>query len=84
MEIKELEVQVEKGIKHDQKIKFKGEGHHVPEGEVGDIVYVVQIKNHSVFKRKGPHLFIKKTITLKDALCGVEFIVEHLDGRFLL
>ena len=27
---------------------------------------------------------MKKTITLKDALCGVEFIVEHLDGRFLV
>ena len=84
MEIKELEVQVEKGMKHNQKIKFKGKGHHVPEGEAGDIIYVVQIKEHPVFERKGPHLFIKKTITLKDALCGVEFVIEHLDGRFLV
>lgn len=84
MEIKELEVQVEKGMKHDQKIKFKGEGHNVPEGEAGDVIYVVKVKKHPVFERKGPHLFIKKTITLKDALCGVEFVVEHLDGRFIV
>lgn len=84
IEIKELEVQVDKGMKHDQKIKFKGEGHHVPEGEAGDVIYVVQVKEHPVFERKGPHLFMKKTIILKDALCGVEFIVEHLDGRFLV
>ena len=30
-------------MKHDQKIKFKGEGHHVPEGEAGDVFYVVQV-----------------------------------------
>lgn len=84
MEKKELEVQVEKGMKHDQKIKFKGKGHHVPEGEAGDVVYVVQVKEHPVFERKGPHLFMKKTIVLKDALCGVEVVVEHLDGRFLV
>lgn len=84
IEIKELKVQVDKGMKHDQKIKFKGAGHHVPEGEAGDVIYVVQVKDHPIFERKGPHLFMKKTILLKDALCGVEFVIEHLDGRFLI
>ena len=71
-------------MNNNQKIKFKGKGHTAPESESGDIVYVLKVKEHSVFKRKGPHLFMTKLITLKDALCGVEFIVEHLDGRIIV
>jgi len=83
-EVKELKVVVDKGMKQNQKIKFKGKGNHIPEGEPGDVIYVLQVKEHPVFERKGPHLFIKKTIMLKDALCGVEFIIEHLDGRMIV
>lgn len=82
-EVKELKVVVDKGMKHNQKIKFKGKGHHMPESEPGDVIYVLQVQKHHVFERKGPHLFMKKTIMLKDALCGVEFIVEHLDKRII-
>ena len=55
-----------------------------PDTETGDIVFVIQEKEHAVFKRKGEDLFMEHTLTLAEALCGFEFLVNHLDGRQLL
>merc|ERR1712167_177503 len=41
------------------------------------------MKDHATFTRKGPHLFMNKTVTLSEALCGTTFVIEHLDGRKL-
>lgn len=55
-----------------------------PDTETGDIVFVVQLKDHSKFKRKGDDLFIDHSLTLTEALCGFQFALTHLDGRQLL
>jgi len=41
---------------------------------------VVKEKPHNIFTRKGADLFMKKTITLAEALIGFEFKLKHLDG----
>jgi len=55
-----------------------------PDSDPGDIIFVVQQKEHPVFKRKGSDLFYQKTLTLSEALCGFKFAIPHLDGRQLL
>ena len=50
----------------------------------GDIVFVVQEKEHPTFKRKGPDLFLEKDISLVEALCGFQMTVTHLDKRQLV
>lgn len=50
----------------------------------GDVVVVLQMPDHSVFRRDGSNLFYKHTITLLEALTGFTFTVPHLDGRTLL
>ena len=81
---KMLEVHVEKGMKNGAQIKLDGEGDEKPGMLPGDIVFVVREKEHEVFKRKGADLLIQKKITLSEALCGVKFTLNHLDGRELL
>lgn len=83
-EAKVLEVYVEKGMKHGQKIVFSGEADENPGQLPGDIIFVVQQKDHDVFKRKGADLIIEKTITLQEALCGFKWSLTHLDGRILV
>jgi len=39
----------------------------------GDVYLVVHIEPHKVFERKGADLFMKKKITLIEALTGFEF-----------
>lgn len=48
-EVKILEVHVDKGMKHGQKITFGGEADQAPGLEPGDIVLVLQEKEHEVW-----------------------------------
>jgi len=79
-----LEVHVEKGMQHAQKITFPGEADEAPDTQTGDIIFVLQQKEHPKFKRKGDDLFVEHILTLTEALCGVRFSLLHLDGRQLL
>lgn len=47
-ETKLLEVHVDKGMRHGQKITFSGEADQAPGVEPGDIVLVLQEKEHEV------------------------------------
>jgi len=71
-------------MQHGQKITFRGEADEAPDTVPGDIIFVVQQKEHALFKRKGADLFYEKTLTLAEALCGFKFAIQHLDGRQLL
>jgi DnaJ family protein A protein 2 len=80
---KDLEVFVEKGMKHDQRVTFRGEASEAPNTVPGDVIVVLRQSPHARFERKGSHLFMKKTLSLKEALCGFDFFVTQLDGRQL-
>nr|P42824.1 RecName: Full=DnaJ protein homolog 2; Flags: Precursor [Allium ampeloprasum]CAA54720.1 LDJ2 [Allium ampeloprasum] len=81
---KVLEVHVEKGMQNGQKITFPGEADEAPDTVTGDIVFVLQQKEHPKFKRKGDDLFYEHSLSLTEALCGFQFVLTHLDNRQLL
>uniref|UniRef100_A0A8C7IPL2 DnaJ heat shock protein family (Hsp40) member A2a n=1 Tax=Oncorhynchus kisutch TaxID=8019 RepID=A0A8C7IPL2_ONCKI len=80
-EVKILEVHVDKGMKHGQKITFGGEADQAPGVEPGDIVLVLQEKEHETYKRAAHDLHMTHKIGLVEALCGFQFTLKHLDGR---
>lgn len=82
-ERKVLEVYVDKGMQHGQKITFTGEANANPGSVPGDVVVVLKQEEHDVFTRKESNLVIEKEISLSDALCGSEFYIKQLDGRML-
>jgi len=79
-----LEVNVDKGASHNTKLRFSGMGNESPNAEPGDVVFVLQQKEHATFKRKGADLLLQKDISLSEALCGFKFVVHQLDGRQIL
>lgn len=79
-----LEVNIEKGMRNKDKIRFRGMSDDVPNAEPGDILFILQEKDHPTFTRKNNDLLIKKDLTLQEALCGYEFPVTHLDGRKII
>ena len=83
-ECKILEVHIDKGMKSDQKIPFRGEGDQKPGVEAGDVIIVLQQKEHELFTRRGADLFCNQTISLAEALCGFSLVVKHLDKRQLV
>jgi DnaJ family protein A protein 2 len=44
---------------------------------------IFEIEPHGFFRREGIDLFCKKTISLKEALCGFSVEVLHLNGKTL-
>jgi DnaJ family protein A protein 2 len=52
-----------------------------PKCSAGDLLLVVQEVHHEHFTRKGADLFLKKNISLIEALLGFNFKLTHLDGR---
>lgn len=55
-----------------------------PDTVTGDIVIVLQLKEHPKFKRKFDDLYVEHNLSLTEALCGFQFALTHLDGRQLL
>ena len=55
-----------------------------PGKDPGDLVFVLQVAKHPLFRRRGADLYMDKDITLLQALTGVEFVLEHMDGASLL
>lgn len=55
-----------------------------PDTITGDIVFILQLKEHAKFKRKLDDLYVEHTLNLTEALCGFQFVLTHLDGRQLL
>ena len=42
---------------------------------------IVNIEEHSVFKRNGMDLILNKEISLKESLCGLEFTMKHINNK---
>lgn len=64
------QVQVDKGMKNNDKITFSREGDQHPDIKIpGDVVIVLQEKKHERFERRGPLAF--------DGILGIFFAAGH-------
>jgi len=79
-----LEVHIDKGMKDGQKITFHGEGDQEPGLEPGDVIIVLDQKEHPVYQRQDDNLIMKMDIKLVDALCGFKKTFLTLDKRTLV
>lgn len=79
-----LEVHIDKGMRDGQKIVFHGEGDQEPGLEPGDIIIVLDQREHPVFTREGQDLIMHMELQLVEALCGFQKPVQTLDNRTLL
>jgi len=79
-EKKIIDAEIDKGAPNGQAYHFYGEADEFPGAEAGDVIIIVQEQPHKLFKRKGADLLMEKSITLLQALTGVDFVFEHLDG----
>ncbi|GAM28110.1 hypothetical protein SAMD00019534_112860 [Acytostelium subglobosum LB1] len=83
-EEKVLKVNIDRGMRHMQKIVFQDEGDfESPDVIPGDVVVILQQKEHPVFTRDGDDLIMEQHITLLEALTGFTFYIKHLDDRVL-
>jgi len=78
-----LEVTVKPGWKAGTKISFPNAGDELIPGQAQTIVFVVEEKHHSVYKRDGDDLFTELDLTLVEAFTGFSREIKTLDGKTL-
>merc|ERR1712100_707391 len=74
----------QKGAPDGHKIVFHNKADEIPDGDAGDVVFVLKEKPHDTFTRHGADLYIKKKISLLEALTGFQMELPKLDGRTLV
>jgi len=78
-----LTIEIKPGWKKGTKITFPEKGNEQPNVIPADIVFIIDEKPHSVFKRDGNDLTVTQKISLVEALTGYTVHLTTLDGRRL-
>ena len=77
----ELYICIPPGV-NDKEIIIASINSTKSKAQMAQIVHIiVNIKPHELFQRNGLDLIIEKEISFKDSLCGLEFSIQHVNGK---
>lgn len=76
-----LLVDIERGMTDGQTISFDSQTDEIPDHAPGNVHFEIITQEHDRFTRDGKDLHYKLSITLAEALVGVDRVVKQLDGR---
>jgi len=80
----EMNINIPAGVDENETMTIEGQGHSVMDGQIrGDIKLDFKIENNTIFKRSGQDLVYSRSISLKEALCGFAFEIQHISGKTL-
>lgn len=75
-------IKVPRGIDNEQTLRVPGEGcSGTNGGSAGNLLVLVRVKPHDVFKRDGTSVFCDLPITFTQAALGAEIEVPTIDGK---
>lgn len=77
-----MSVHIPTGISDGNNIIIADKG-HVVNGQRGDVHLQIKVTNTTPFVRQGNNLVYTKKVSLKEALCGFKFHIDHLNGNKL-
>jgi len=77
----EITINVPAGIRDGEMIRMTGMGEAVSKGTTGDLYIKINVARHPIFKREGFDLTTDLNIKLSDALLGMKYELETLDGK---
>lgn len=78
-----LTIDIKPGWKKGTKLTFQDKGNEQPNQLPADLVFVIDEKPHSVFKRDGNDLIMNHRVTLAEAIGGTTVDLTTLDKRTL-
>jgi len=74
-------VSIPKGIDDNEIIMLRDKGNIINEQNKGDIKLFIKVENTTSFKRSGLDLILERKVSLKEALCGFNFELKHINGK---
>lgn len=78
-----LYITIPQGTDDNEILVLQDKGNSVNESCKGDVRISIQLQNTTPFRRQGLDLIYKKTVSIKEALCGFSFEITHLNGKIL-
>ena len=69
------------GVENGEVVLLTNCGNESANNMRGDVKVTFHVAEHDVFKRNGLDIHTEKTISLKEALCGFVFNIEHVNGK---
>ncbi len=80
-ENKNLTVDIPAGIDHGERIALRGQGCDGKNGgPAGDLIIMIGVQNHKLFKREGANIFCDIPVTISEAVLGAQIEVPTLEG----
>ena len=76
-------VDIYEGVDDNEIFCYEEKGNINEYEQKGDVKVCINIEKHSHFQRSGMDLIYKKTLSLKEALCGFSFDILHINGKKL-
>ena len=77
----EVSIVIPAGIRDGEMIRMTGYGEAVSRGTTGDLYVKINVAPHAVFKREGNDLVMNLNLKLSDALLGIKYPIQTLDGN---
>lgn len=81
IETETIYIDITRGIDNNEIIIIEGKGNIINENNKGDVKLFIKIINETEFTRNGLDLIINKELTLKEALCGFSFVINHFNNK---
>ena len=79
-ETETIYITVPQGIDHGEIIQIQEKGNCM-DGVYSNVLVQIKLKNETKFIRMGLNLLYQHRITLKEAVCGFDFILNHVNGK---
>lgn len=80
-----IKVKIPAGVEAGMQLTMKGDGHSpAQQGINGDLLIVIEEREHAKIKREGNNLFYTHVISIADAVLGCEVSIPCLDGPYKL
>ncbi len=83
-QVETIEIKVPPGVKDGGKIRVKGRGQQMPNGNHGDLFIVTNVQPHPYFRRDGSDIYLDLPLSLYEACLGTKVSVPTLDGPVTL
>ena len=79
---KTIKVSIPAGIDNGQTISLRGQGNAGKNnGPAGDLLIVVSVRPHEIFRREGTSVLCEAPITFTQAALGAELEIPTIDGK---
>lgn len=80
-----INLEIPAGVDNNQVIKVKGKGDAGKRGgKPGDLYVRISIKPHSLFKRKGDDIYLKRNLVFSQAVLGDKISIPTLEGKDII